>query len=54
LIESGSGEGRNETDEVVNEAYDNGDVVWVGFCKMCVFFFSRDVGLVPIASLILR
>ncbi|XP_024440182.2 uncharacterized membrane protein At3g27390 isoform X2 [Populus trichocarpa] len=27
LIESGSGEGRNETDEVVNEAYDNGDVV---------------------------
>eukprot|EP00258_Populus_trichocarpa_P024163 XP_024440182.1 uncharacterized membrane protein At3g27390 isoform X2 [Populus trichocarpa] len=27
LIESGSGEGRNENDEVVNEAYDNGDVV---------------------------
>jgi len=54
LIESGSGEGRNETDEVVNEAYDNGDVVWVGFCKICVFFFSRDVGLVPIVSLILR
>ncbi|XP_073260802.1 uncharacterized membrane protein At3g27390 isoform X2 [Populus alba] len=27
LIESGNGEGRNETDEVVYEAYDNGDVV---------------------------
>ncbi|KAL9384609.1 hypothetical protein Peur_021619 [Populus x canadensis] len=27
LIESGSGEGRNETDEVANEAFDNGDVV---------------------------
>jgi hypothetical protein len=54
LIESGSGEGRNETDEVVNEAHYNGDVVWVDFCKMRVFFFSRDVGLVPIVSLILR